>query len=64
MNIDALREKINAARGTFDYRLEKILLQLGEDICAAFTLYLRQTSSRGTPFFHSCSTASFCSAGH
>ena len=33
MNIDALREKINAARDTFDYRLEKILLQLGEDIC-------------------------------
>lgn len=33
MDIDALREKINAARDTFDYRLEKILLQLGEDIC-------------------------------
>lgn len=33
MDIEALREKINAARGTFDYRLEKILLQLGEDIC-------------------------------
>ena len=33
MNIETLREKINAARGTFDYRLEKILLQLGEDLC-------------------------------
>ena len=33
MDLEALREKINAARDTFDYRLEKILLQLGEDIC-------------------------------
>lgn len=33
MDIEALREKINAARGTFDYRLEKILFQLGEDMC-------------------------------
>src|SRR3989339_1989730 len=33
-------------------------------ICAAFKAYLRQTSSRGPPFFHSCNPASFCSAGH
>lgn len=33
MDIEALREKINAARGTVDYRLEKILFQLGEDMC-------------------------------
>jgi len=33
MDLEALREKVNAARGTFDYRLEKILFQLGEDIC-------------------------------
>ncbi len=33
MDLEALREKINAARGTFDYRLEKILFRLGEDMC-------------------------------
>jgi transcriptional regulator with XRE-family HTH domain len=27
------KEKLDAARGTFDYRLEKVLIQLGEDMC-------------------------------
>jgi transcriptional regulator with XRE-family HTH domain len=27
------KEKLDAARNTFDYRLEKVLIQLGEDMC-------------------------------
>lgn len=33
-------------------------------ICAAFTAYFRQISSKGTPVCHSCNTVNFCSPLH
>ena len=32
MNIDSLRDKLNAARNTFEYRLERVLFGLSEEI--------------------------------
>ncbi len=34
MSLDALREKLSNARKTFDYRVEKVLFDLGEQVCA------------------------------
>jgi transcriptional regulator with XRE-family HTH domain len=33
MNLNDIRKKLSEARGTFDYRLEKTLFELGENIC-------------------------------